>query len=155
MAKQDKKTSVGLDIRERELKKEVEAMTNQWKRALADYQNLEKRYCQEKAEFVQFANTGLILKLLSVLDHLERAQEHLKDNGLELAIKEFDRVLTEEGLEEIEVLGQEFNPAEMEAVATVAGEENNKAVEVVSKGYRLKGKVIRPAKVKVSQVNIN
>ena len=134
-----------------ELKQKIEELSNNWKRALADYQNLEKRHEREKAEFVQFANSSLILKLLSVLDNLERAQEHLKDNGLELAIGEFKRVLAEDGLEEIEVSGKEFNPAEMEAVETVEGEEDNKVVEAVYKGYRLKDRLVRPAKVKVSQ----
>lgn len=150
MAKQDKAE---------ELKQKIEEVSNNWKRALADYQNSEKRHEREKAEFVQFANSSLILKLLSVLDNLERTQEHLKDNGLELAIGEFKRVLAEEGLAEIEVLDKEFNPAEMEAVELVEGEEDNKVVETVYKGYRLKDRLVRPAKVKVSkaknQVNNN
>ncbi|MGB9637535.1 MAG: nucleotide exchange factor GrpE, partial [Microgenomates group bacterium] len=66
------------------LKKEVETLTNSWKRALADYQNLEKRYEREKADFVQYANSRLILRLLEVLEHLEKAAETLKDKGLDL-----------------------------------------------------------------------
>lgn len=133
------------------LKKEIETLTNSWKRALADYQNLQKRYEKEKADFIQFANAGLILKLLAVLDHLERVQTYLEDDGLDLAIREFKKVLIEEGLDEIEVVDKEFNPEEMEAVETVEGEEG-KVAEVLCKGYQLKGKVIRPSKVKVGQV---
>lgn len=129
---------------------QVEELTNCWKRAIADYQNLEKRYEKEKSDFVQFANTNLILKLLTALDHLERVQAYLKDDGLDLAIKELRRVLTEEGLDETEVVGKEFNPEEMEAVELVDGEEE-RVVEVVNKGYKLKGRVIRVAKVKVGQ----
>jgi len=125
-------------------------LTNNWKRALADYQNLQRRCEQEKAEFVLYAGSSLILKLLSSLDCLEKAQAHLKDEGLDLAIGEFKNILSEEGLEEIGVQGKEFNPVEMEAVETAQGEKG-KVVEVLSKGYKLKNKVIRPAKVKVGR----
>lgn len=146
MKKEDKK-----DKEISELKNQIETLTNNWKRALADYQNLEKWYEKEKADFIQFANAGLILKLLAVFDNLERVQTYLKDDGLDLAIREFKKVLVEEGLGEIEVVGKEFNPEEMEAVETVGGEQE-KVAAVLCKGYQLKGKVIRPAKVKVGQV---
>lgn len=133
------------------LKKEVEILTNNWKRALADYQNLERRYDKEKAEFLEYANSSLILKILFVLDHLEKVQEYLKDDGLELAIKELKKVLIKEGLEEIEAEGKIFNPREMEAIETVDGDEEGKVAEVLAKGYSLRGKIIRPAKVKVYQ----
>ncbi|MGI5826014.1 MAG: nucleotide exchange factor GrpE [Patescibacteria group bacterium] len=128
---------------------QIAELTNNWKRALADYQNLVKRYEIEKADFVAYANTNLILRLLAVLDHFERAQEYLKDPGLELAIKQLKEVLLEEGLTEIGVLDKEFNPEEMEAVEVIEGKESGKVAEVISKGYRLKNKVIRVAKVKV------
>ncbi|MCL5091020.1 MAG: nucleotide exchange factor GrpE, partial [Patescibacteria group bacterium] len=117
---------------------------------LADYQNLEKRFQREKEEFTQFANTNLLLKLIIVLDHFERAQAHLKDPGLDLALKELKKILQEEGLVEIEALGKEFNPLEMEAVAIIEGSgKDNEVAEVLAKGYSLKGKTVRPAKVKV------
>ncbi len=150
MTKHDKKPIASEKVEK--LQAQVEELTNHWKRALADYQNLERRLNQEKGDFVQYANSNLILKLLLVLDHLERAQAHVEDEGLGIAIKEFQRVLAEEGLSEIEVMGREFNPQEMEAVGVVAGEKENLVAEVIAKGYRLKEKVIRPAKVKISQI---
>ena len=137
--------------RKNEAQNQIEELTNNWKRVLADYQNLEKRYEREKNDFVQYANANLILKLLLVLDHLKRAQEHLKDSGLDLAIKEFKRVLEEEGLEEIETIGEDFSPETMEAVEVVRGGDGEKVVEEICKGYKLKGKVIRVAKVKVGE----
>lgn len=148
MAKKDENKPEKIDLKDQQ----ITELTNDWKRALADYQNLCKRYEREKADFVQFANTNLILKLLAVLDHLEKAQEYLKDPGLELAVKQFKNVLTEEGLSEIEVLGKEFNPEEMEAVETVEGEAG-KVLAIICKGYRLKDKIIRVAKVKVGKNN--
>jgi len=132
-------------------KKEIEDLTYRWKRALADYQNLEKRYEKEKSDFVQFANANLILKLLGILGHLERAAEHLKDDGLNLVIEEFKRVLNNEGLEEIKCLGEDFNPDLMEAVEVVEDGGKDKVAEVLNKGYLLKGKVLLAAKVKVYQ----
>ncbi len=135
-------------------KSEIEDLTNRWKRALADYQNLEKRYEKERSDFVQFANANLILKLLGILGHLERAAEHVKDDGLNLVITEFKRVLIGEGLEEIKCLGEDFNPNLMEAVEVIEGKEGNKVAEVISKGYLLKGKVLLAAKVKVCKGKI-
>lgn len=130
---------------------QIEELTNNWKRALADYQNLVRRYEIEKKDFIAFASANLILKLLTVLDHLEMAQTHLQDEGLALAIKQFKAVLAEEGLEEVEALGKKFNPEEMEAIEVADGKESGQVTEVLTKGYRLKGKVIRAAKVKVNK----
>ena len=139
------------DTKKDQARKQIEDLTNRWKRALADYQNLEKRYEKEKIDFVQFANTNLILKLLTTLGHLERAAEHLKDDGINLIVAEFKKVLNAEGLEEIKASGEEFNPGRMEAVEVIKGGQPNKVAEVVSKGYLLKEKVLLPAKVKVYQ----
>jgi len=140
-----------LTAKKGDAQKQIEDLTNRWKRALADYQNLEKRYEKDKTDFVQFANANLILKLLIILSHLEKAEEHLKDDGLDLIVGEFKRVLTGEGLEEIKCLGEEFNPEFMEAVEAVRDGKKNKVAEVLNKGYLLKGKVLLPAKVKVYQ----
>lgn len=132
-----------------ELKNQIEILTNNWKRALADYQNLERRYEKEKKDFLEYANSILILKLICSLDNFEKVQGYLKDNGLELAIKEFKKVLSEEGLTEIEVKEKLFNPYDMEAVDMVEGGESGKVAEVLSKGYNFKKRVLCPAKVKV------
>lgn len=139
------------DIDDEEIQGQIEDLTNRWKRALADYQNLEKRYEREREDFVAFASANLILKLVGILGHLEKATANLKDKGLEIIVGEFKRVLSEEGLEEIEAEGKEFSPELMEAVDVVLGKDENKVGEVISKGYLLKGKLLLPAKVKVFQ----
>ena len=135
-------------------KKEKTAQSNdletKYLRALADYQNLEKRVEREKDLFVKFANSILILKMLPILDNLERAQEHLKDQGIELVVKQFNDALISEGVTSISDAGGEFNPELHEAVTHGTGEEG-KVTEVLEKGYKLGEKVIRPAKVKVGQ----
>jgi molecular chaperone GrpE len=123
-------------------------LESKWKRALADYANLEKRIDKEKEVFVKFSNAQLLQNLLPVLDDFERAEQHLKDQGLTLAINNFKEFLKNEGVEEIKAQGEEFNPHLMEAVEMVNGPKN-KVVEVVNKGYLLNDKVLRVAKVKV------
>lgn len=121
---------------------------NKWKRTLADYENLVKRTEREKASFVKFANSRLLGKLLGVLDDLERCQNHVGDQGLNLGVEKFNQVLESEGVKEIKVLGEPFDPAVMEAIEMVAGPQD-KVIEVVAKGYQLDNMILRPAKVKV------
>ncbi len=133
-----------------EQEKQVEEWKQKYFRALADYQNLERRVQAEKTEIRNFAAQVLIERLLPVVDTFERAQTHLHDSGLALALKQFNGVLTERGLERIQTIGLDFNPHEMECVDVVPGEDNV-VVEEFTPGYRLNGKVIRAAQVKVGK----
>ncbi|MBT6401074.1 nucleotide exchange factor GrpE [candidate division WWE3 bacterium] len=121
-----------------------------WKRALADYQNLQKRTIEEKEAIVKYSNSSLILRVLPVLDNLELMAKHNKDEGLKMTIGEFQKVLFEEGLEEILVEKKKFDVEKMDAVELVDGEPD-KVVEVIQKGYMYKSKILRPARVKVGQ----
>ena len=123
---------------------------NQLKRALADYQNLKRRVEKDKYEYVKFATSAIIDKLLSVLDDLEKASKHLKDQGLKLAINQFKSILELEGVKEIKNLNKQFDPQTSDCVELVKGEKN-KIIEIIKKGYTLHGKVLRPAQVKVGQ----
>lgn len=135
-----------------DLETKVEEINNKYLRSLADYQNLEKQTQIWRDEFVKFANQGLISKLLDILDDLEKAQEHLKDDGLQLIVDKLTSVLKTNGLEEIEVMGKDFDPVSAEAVEVVPGDEDHKIVGIRAKGYKLNGKIIRPAKVVVSAI---
>ncbi len=121
-------------------------------RALADYQNFEKRVGEEREDLLKSAAKRIIIKLLPLLNNLEKAEVFVKDPGLKLIKDEFDKILIEEGLEEIEVAGSIYNPEIAEAIETVDGEQDNKIVEVIRKGYKLNNKVIQPAQVKVSKI---
>jgi len=115
---------------------------------LADYRNLQKRVEEEKDDFVQYATSTLIRKLLSVFDNLEMVNKHTNDIGLQMVVKELRQVLGDEGLKEIETENLEYDLNTMEAIEMVPGEEN-KVIEVLQKGYFFKDKLIRPARVKV------
>lgn len=132
------------------LEKKLLETEDKWKRALADYHNLEKRIANEKESFVRFSNAQLWQKILPVVDDLEAAEKHLKDQGLTLTLNKLKEVLKSEEVLEIKAIGEDFNPHLMEAMEMVEGPKD-KVIEVLNKGYLLGEKVLRPAKVKVGQ----
>jgi len=129
---------------------EKEDLEEKYKRARADYINLERRTKEQQAEFLKFTNSVLILKLLPVLDGLEKAVEKVKDDGLNLVLKNFGEVLKSEEVEEIKVeVGDGFDPKVMEGTVADGGGEEAKVLEILRKGYKMKGKVLRPVQVRV------
>lgn len=120
-----------------------------YKRARADYINLERRVKKQQEEFLKFANSVLALKLLPILDDLEKAASKAGE-GLKLVLKNLQEVLKSEGVEEIKVkVGDEFDPEIMECVVSEGVGGEPKVAEVLRKGYKLGGKVLRPAQVRV------
>ena len=150
--KLDKETQeLELKLEVETLKKEIEDCKTKYLRALADYQNLEKRVIQEKDEVRKFANSMLILQLLPFLDHLEKAEIFIKDPGLKMIRDNFWNFLKNQGLQEIDVLNKEFDPNLAEAIDIVQGDKDNQVMEIVRKGYIYNGKIFRVAQVKVSK----
>lgn len=145
------------------LRQEVAAETDKRLRALAETDNLKKRLIREKEEFVKFAAEGVLADLLPVLDNLDlalahgRALEACKDIvlGVDMTRKVFLDTLARHGLEPCGVAGEEFNPEMHEAVGTQpvkpGGPEAGKVALVMQAGYRLRGRLLRPAKVLVVQ----
>lgn len=121
---------------------------------MADYKNLERRFNDEKEVLVKFSNFVLLERLIGVLDNLESVCGHLKDQGLEMTYREFKSILKDSGVDEVSALGETFDPEFMEAVEIVEG-ENEKVVKVIRKGYKMHGKVLRPARVAVGKKEEN
>jgi molecular chaperone GrpE len=136
------------------LKNKISELENQVKRIFADYQNLEKRVASERGEWLIKANKDLILRFLPAIDFLLLSSIHIKDEGLKLSIQKFFDILKEEGVEKIEAVGKNFDPNLMEALRTVAGEEN-KVVEELRVGFKMGDEVIRPAEVTVGKKEVN
>lgn len=134
-----------------ELKKQVDEFKNKYLRAIADYQNLEKRVGEERFELMKMANKNLLIKILPFLDNLEKAELFVKDEGLKISKDHFVQILKDAGLEEMEMIGKVFDPISAEAVELVPGKEEGKIVEVLRKGYKFEDKIIRVAQVKVSK----
>ena len=129
---------------------ELENLENQLKRALADYQNLEKRIVSEKSDWIRFANKDLILRLMPGLDSLLLAQKHTQDQGVKVSIKHFLDTLEEVVIKKIETTWVVFDPNLMEAVSTTTGTENI-VVEELRAGYTINGQILRPAQVMVGR----
>jgi len=130
-------------------------------RLQADFDNYKKRLEKEKAEFIKFANEGIITEILKILDDFERAVEagrtkHDFDilyKGIEMIRNDLKDFLKQEGIKEIEAKGKPFNPHEHEAMMqeeTDAHPEDS-VIEEFQKGYTFNGRVIRPSKVKVAK----
>lgn len=132
------------------LEAKVVELEDNWKRAVADYRNLEKRVAEERVEFVKFANKELMERLLPAFDTLFLAEKYVQDDGLKLTIKSLNDALEQVGVNRVKTLGEEFDAVTMECVETVDGEEN-KVVEEVRPGYTMFEKTIRPAMVKVGK----
>lgn len=129
-----------------------------WQRAQADFINYKRRTEQERSEAVSFGNAALILGLLPVLDDLERALDSVPDglaqdgwlDGITLIYRKFKAVLEEQGVSEIEALGEPFDPHFHEAMLFGEGDEGM-VVEEIQKGYRLHDRVLRPTRVMVGK----
>ena len=139
--------------------KEENSLKNQLIRLQADFDNYKKRTQKEKVETFKFAAESIMVKLLPVIDNLERAEAVSIDDaenyrkGVQMVFEALKKALHEEGLKEIEAEGETFNPNYHHGVATVEAEdkEDQEVVEVFQKGYIFKDKVIRPAMVKICQ----
>lgn len=140
-----------------ESKEEDEALELKYMRLMADFQNYKRRVEKEKSNIYAYANEEIVNDLLDVLDNFERALEHETDDisfkeGMDMIFGQLKDVLTGSGVEEIKAVGEVFDPNFHNAVMTEDTEEveSGKVSEVLQKGYILKGKVIRPAMVKVA-----
>ncbi len=135
---------------------EVELLKSQLVRALADYDNLQKRTEKMTSELYFISSQRVIKRLLPILDMLYGAQEHLKDGGLSIVIKEFEQVLYDDGFEKIEPKSDEiFNELTMEAIEVLetAGQDLDNTIEKVSLvGWKQGEQIVRPAKVVVRKV---
>ncbi|MFC1700310.1 nucleotide exchange factor GrpE [Patescibacteria group bacterium] len=131
-----------------ECKERLSEMENNWKRALADYQNLEKRVAEDKINLTFISKKIILVKLLPVLDALEKLKENLDDKGVDLILKNFNDSLDNLGVKEIKTKGKDFDLNTMEAIELTEGKKN-KVLKVHQKGYLLNDKLLRPAKVDV------
>lgn len=143
------------------LELEIQEWKNSYTRKLAEFQNFSRRKENEVSEMKKYASEGIIVKLLDNIDNLERAvvaSEEIKNSdslieGVKMTLNNLKNLLIDEGVEEVEALGKEYNPYEHQAMMTETKEEldNDVIVQVFQKGYKLKGKVIRPSMVTVNK----
>lgn len=126
-------------------------------RTMADFDNFRRRAERDRSEFIQFAAVEIVRDLLPVLDDFQRAmkvetadRDYAK--GIELIYQRLFETLKKAGLEPIEAAGQPFDPNRHQAVDRVETEEvaDQTVLEQYQSGYNFKGKLLRPAMVKVA-----
>ena len=125
-------------------------------RIQADFENYRKRAAREAAAAGERAKGGLVRELLPIVDNLERAlvsaeegEQHLAE-GVRLVHSELIAVLERNGIQQFDPAGDRFDPAEHEALSVREDGEPGVVLDVVEKGYRANGTVLRPARVVVS-----
>jgi molecular chaperone GrpE len=128
------------------------------RRSQADFENYRKRAAKEAALAGERAKSGLVRELLPIVDNLERAlasagesEQHLAE-GVRLVHSELIAVLERNGVQQFDPSGERFDPGEHEALSMRPqdGAESGVVLDVVEKGYRANGTVLRPARVVVS-----
>ena len=140
---------------------EAESYLDDLRRLQADFDNYRKRTLREQTARAASASQALVTRLLPVLDNFElavSAAEQSRDfdrmlKGVEMVFGELREVLQSEGLVTIEAEGKPFDPERHEAVVAVEQEDSEPGtvVDIVRAGYELRGKVLRPAMVKVAK----
>ena len=128
------------------------------KRTQAEFENYRKRAARESALAGERAKAGLVRELLPVVDNLERAlasaeegEDHLA-HGVRLVLEDLVAVLARNGIEQFDPTGEKFDPTLHEALSMRDQEdaESGTVIDVMEKGYRLNGDVLRPARVVVA-----
>ena len=145
-----------------ELETQIEELKNQQLYKMAEFDNFRKRVMQEKADLIKNGGAKFITTLLPIIDDMERAQQNMDKyedvaavkEGLSLIIDKFFKLMAQEGLKKMEVVGQPFDADLHEAIAMVPGQpddQKGKVMNCMMNGYTLNDKVIRYAKVAVAE----
>ncbi len=158
--KETKKKTKKLSSKEKikALEFELEEFKDRYARKVAEFENFRRRNISEKADWIKNANERIVLELCDVLDNFERAlhpevekNRESFEKGIELIFQQLSNLLKKEGVEKIEAIEQEFDPNFHEALAHIPSDmEDNIVAAVIQNGYRMNKKVIRPARVAVS-----
>ncbi len=156
----DRDRIAGLEAELEQAKQAKEEFYNRMLRTQADLENFRRRSRQEMEQMSIYGGEALIKKILPVLDSLERAvgcfnektENKSWQEGVDLTLKQFQSILRNEGLEVIPALNAPFDPEVHEAVSQEPGEQVTAptVIEEMQKGYLYKGKLLRPALVKVA-----
>jgi molecular chaperone GrpE len=142
----------------KEMQKELQEQKDKYLRLSADFDNFRKRTMKEKIDMSKQAGEEIYVKILPVIDDLERAMKSIDEakemdavkEGMLLIYNKFKEYLNQQGVREIEAMHQEFDTDVHEAVTQIPSEDKKlkgKVVDIIEKGYYLNDKVIRYSKV--------
>ena len=139
---------------EEEIQKKADEYLNNWKRERADFINYKKEEMERMAKLMQYGKEDMLEKFLPIIDNIYLAVKHVKDDGLVQIQKQIEEFLKKEGIEEIKTEGEKFNPETMEVMEEVEpadAQSSGLVKEELQKGYMMSGKILRPAKVKITK----
>ena len=149
-------------VKPSKISEQIKELTIALQHERADSINLRRQHEEQLVGLKKSLKASIVRELLPVIDNLERALKHvpkeLNDNdyikGIEAVVKQFEKVLSDMGVEHIKTVGEEFDPRYHEAVSLEEGEGSREVVcEELQAGYRLGEDVIRHAMVKVRMEN--
>ena len=154
-AQQNKKETIN-EIKK--LQEENSELKDKWQRALADYQNLERRTQTEISQRVSENTNNLLLNFLNIYEDFLRAEnslskEEINTDGIKAVIKNMETVLSENNIKQIDAVGEIFDPQLHEAVSMVEDDslDDGTITQEVSKGYISGKAILKPSKVIVSK----
>ncbi len=142
------------------IEEELSELREKYVRLYAEFENYKKRVQREKEELIKYGNEALLYELLNVLDNLEMALKHFGENvseglvkGVEMTLREFQRITEKFGLVPIEAMGKPFDPSLHHAMSQVERDDvdDKTVVEEFRKGYMYGDKVLRASLVAVSK----
>lgn len=157
--KEKKKKKSDLHEKIAELQAELAVIKDQKLRIAAEFENFRRRSVTEKSNWIKNANERLLLEICDIRDNFERGLEAGKNEkngasykqGIELIFQQLENLLKKEGVKKIDALDEEFDPQYHEALAHIPSEKDeNVVVAVIQNGYILNDKIIRAARVAVS-----
>ncbi len=164
MTDEDHQDEQNSNITLEQLQADLDSMTSNWKRALADFENYKRQKEKESKELLEFAKEVTVVKLLPTIDALEQGLKHAPQEGndsyknwltgINGIVVQLDKVLGELGVKKIEAIGKKFDPNFHEAVKEQESEQDDGIVlDEFQSGFELNGKVIRPSQVIISKKN--
>jgi molecular chaperone GrpE len=159
---EEEAASEAIHQRLQDLETQLAASKDRHLRLAAEFDNYRKRVMRDQADNLARAQAALVIKLVEVLDDLDRVAHHSESaskdtllEGVDLVERKYRQVLESAGLERVEATGQPFDPATMEALTTVPTddpEEDYHVADVFQPGYRFQGTLLRPARVVVKKL---
>lgn len=165
MENKDKELNIAdLQQRLKECEEKTKEYLSGWQRSRADFLNYKKEEMERIGELIKYASEELILKILPILDNFYLVEKNLPENlrneenikGILQIKNQIQDFLKSQGVEELNFLGQKFDPNFMEVIeevepasAEASAGKSGIVVEEIQKGYKINGRLLRPAKVRV------
>ncbi len=136
---------------ENEEKPKENDLIEQLQRLQAEFENYKKRTEKDHENLKDHIKSQLLIKFLNILDNLERSLAKEDKKATEMVYKQMKKLLEEEQVTQIPTEGQKLDPHKHEVMLKEKGEQDDMITEELQKGYMLKDKLLRPARVKISK----